>query len=545
MTSMHFTDFNFRRQANADPYPVQFVELARLHDMFKVSPVLTQVLIAMTRFSDPRLLTDPKQVLLFKREADNIEVRLPYRSWTDGPRCVPVREDAYKESANRRNAAYAPAYEVFTEKCISQYGETGQVKFCDNVVAASVAPSPIQVSVCLGNVSTLRRTLNNWQEVLESLLYAHRKFCLEIHNIHIDGEIFDTREFFKKQNKITKAIPLFKQKGEDPGGVFGLLELELRKTKLIQRNIISITTLPYHEQTMVWEANKSDILRFANRKSTKFLSWAKKKELMQEFQTFHDGISFKPRPKVAVKHKSKKRKIEAQPLVFDKHRNGAAKASMKELQTPQIILGAASSSRKKALLVATSEYLNSCMSSLSELESMYHTVFVLETSMNDVCTESAYICLLQHRNCGCPNIRVLFLTHEVEMENVALLVQWLPLIDFKFNGDVEHCQRNLELQNLKAWCTRRARTTRAQLDADADMMEENVVTDRKKYIYGVRKLPAFAALCKMKDIVQMHPEQDLVPDLSKGSKYYDVKQADQLHKMAEKTYAFVTKHMKG
>lgn len=533
MASFHFTADSLNRKSRAEPYHLTYGELAYLSKQFDemVSSPHCSALRAMVNFNDPEVLSNPRKVIFYQREGGLLEVRKPYTPWSDGERCCLTRKTAHLESMHRRNSNYTSPGELIPDYVLDAYAKTGQVQHCDHLVSSTFQPAPPRVSVRLGKGSM--HNLDDWVATLSNLVQAHRDFRIQIHDIFVDAEKYELNAWYKEHHKKKFAVNLFKSPGTDPGGVLALIEVELRKSKLLQHNLTSISSMSYDVQVQAWEANKAAILRENDIKPGKYLAWGKKKELLQDFQEDHDGISLKPPPKKSTKHKSKKRKVEPEQFECDDDRQGAAKASFKGLQTPQIYWGRVAmdvSSNERSVLICSSEYLNDNVM-LQLLSRRYHTIIVLRTCdllapVRDFLTKS--------------NMQLHVLFGGWAIQNAALLVQWLPLISHD-DSSASQCE---ELVNLKAWCKKRLKALTEKLRAESEFLDMKERQSLLKSQTIMRELPKFARACGMKDLEEVCENRDLIEVTKKDEEYWDPGQARRLREAHGKVEWMVTSHMK-
>lgn len=533
MASFHFTADSLNRKSRAEPSHLMYGELAYLHKQFDemVSSPICSALRAMVNFNDQQVLTDPRKVIFYQRGGGLVEICKPYTPWSDGERCCLTRKTAHLESMHRRNSDYKPPGELIPERVLNAYAKNGTVQHCDHLMSSTLQPAPPLVSVRLGKGSM--HNLDDWVATLTNLVKAHRDFRIQIHDIFVDAEKYELNAWYKEHHKRKYSVNLFKSPGIDPGGVLGLLEVALRKTKLLQHNLTSISSMSYDVQVQAWEANKAAILCENDIKPGKYLAWGKKKELLQDFQDNHDGISLKPPPKKSTKHKSKKRKVGPEQFECDDDRQGAAKASFKGLQTPQIYWGRVVmdvNSNERSVLICSSEYLNDNVM-LQLLPRCYHTIIVLRTcnllaSVRDFLAES--------------QMKLHVLLGSWAIQNAALLVQWLPLLSRDDSSDSQY----EELVNLKAWCKKRLKSVTEKLLAESDFLD---MSERQLLLKSqtiMRELPKFARACGMKDLEEVCENHDLIEVTKKDEEYWDPGQARRLREAHGKVSWMVTSHMK-
>jgi len=451
---------------------------------------------------------------------------------------VLARSGAHRESANRKDQARAPLGELVSDSHLDCYAESGRVPTSAALVGASVYSGPRRVVFELGAQPFL--SFSTLKGVLEEALEAHREFRIEIKCIARLGNTPQTREFFRANNKKRGKMELFKAPGEDPWGAIGVLEMELRKRRLLGKNMISIKKMPYKTQMQAWEANKARIFR-ENKMKPKWIPWSKKKVLLTLFQNAHHGISLNPKI-VSKSRKRKKAKTEEKRFKCCPKRRGAATASHAALQQPQIVwqdrfvpLSTRSSGILKScgktasdVLVITARALNQFP--LSAIPSFFCAMIVLKPGSAEIRSDLAHL----------KPPKTLVLSGEHEMRCLALLVQWLPCVPCSTpQPDAVN-----PLPNLRAWCQERVRSLHKILADSGDAMEHGELQDVQALKYQTQCLPEFAEACGMDDVFTTPALQKLVPDAAGRSFYDDKEQARKLKNTHEKIAWMVSKHMK-
>lgn len=536
MLSFHFANpvAGVLSRLNApEPFHASYGRLAELHKAYEGCPLHQAALRAMVNFGDPHVLAAPKNFIFTETEG-GIVTHEPYNDFRDGARIVLARARAHLESANRKNKAYKPPNELVPDSLLDEYAVSGRVPANAPLVGAPLVPSPPRVVINLGDAQQLPQ-FTRWADVLEQTLQAHREYRIEIKRIELRGDTAQTRNFYGKHNKKRGKMELFKAPGDDPGGAIGVLELMLRKRKLLEENMISITKMDYETQTRAWKANKTQIMRENKIKSTKWLAWRKKKELLEEFQDAHDGISLKPKI-ISKSRKRKSAKLEKKKLQCCPERQGAATASFGALQQPQIVWHnwlaptprAAYWGAQPNVLVITAHALNRLPVDVNL--SFFDAVIVLKSDNTKI------------RCDGDLPPKTLVLTSELEMKHLDMLVQWLPLVTPK-PVQREHFDPRT-LSNLQAWCDERVRLLKKHLKNNQDFMEEDEATAVQALLRQTRCLPQFAAACGMNDIPAVPALEKLTATDATNRDYFDVEQSRKLSETHNKVEWMVTSHMK-
>lgn len=537
MSSFHFANSltGVLSRLNApEPPHAAYGRLAELHKKYEGCPQHQAALRAMVNFGDPHVLAAPRS-FIFTETEEGVVAEKPYNDFRDGARIVLARAGAHLESANRKDKAYKSPDELVPDSLLDEYAVSGRVPANAPLVGAPLVPSPPRVVVNLGDAQQLRN-FTRWADVLKEFLQAHREFRIEIKCIERWGDTAQTRNFHGKHNKKRGKMELFKAPGEDPGGAIGVLELELRKRRLLEENMISITKMDYKTQTRVWEANKAQIMRENKIKSTKWLAWRKKRELLEEFQEVHDGISLKP--KISSKPRKRKvTKIEKKKLECCPKRQGAATASFGALQQPQIVWQnhlvpnppAAYWGAHPDVLVITARALNRLPAGVTL--SFFDAVIVLKSDDTKICCDEEAL----------PS-KTLVLTSELEMKHLDMLVQWLPLVPPEPVRRVHFEPR--ALRNLKAWCDERVRILNKHLGNNQDCMEEDEAEAVRALLRQTRCLPEFVAACGMDDIPAVPALERLTATDATKRGFFDAEHARKLSDTHGKVAWMVTSHMK-
>lgn len=537
MSSFHFVNplvgVLSRLKASEPPRAV-YGRLAELHKAYEGCPLHQAALRAMVNFGDPYVLAAPRSFIFTKTEG-GVVAHKPYNDFRDGARIVLARAGAHLESANRKDKAYKPPDELVSDSLLDEYAVSGRVPRNAPLVGASLVPPPPQVVINLGDAQQLRN-FTRWADVLEEALRAHRAFRIEIQCIERWGDTAQTRNFYGKHNKKRGKMELFKVPGEDPGGAIGVLELMLRKRRLLEENMISITKMDYATQTRAWEANKGQIMRENKIKSTKSLAWKKKSELLEEFQDAHDGISLQPKI-IGKSRKRKSAKLEKKKLQCCPKRQGAATASFGALQQPQIVWRnhhtptqhEAYWDAQPGVLVITARALNRLPEGVTLC--CFDAVIVLKPDNTKICCDKEAL-----------PPKTLVLTSELEMEHLDALVQWLPLVPPKLVRRVHFEPRTL--RNLQAWCDERVRLLNKHLGDNKDCMEEDEVKAVQTLLRQTRSLPEFVAACRMDDIPVVPALEKCTAASASNSEYFDVDHARKLSDIHGKVAWMVTSHMK-
>lgn len=531
--SFHFTNPTtgvLSRLEASVPHHAAYGALADLWKSYADCPLLRAAVCAMTAFNDPRVINNPENMIFRREEGGNVVAQEPFDDFKNGARCVLALSNAHSESARRRDTAYEPINELVPDRLLEEYAASGNVP--PILRGAPIFPTPPRVIFELGCARKLQ-TFTSLPEVLEEVLSAHRDFRIEIKRIACRGASSLTREIKKKFNKKRRKMELFKKPGEDPGGAIGVLEVELRKRRLIEENLYSISSLDYETQVLAWEANKRRIMSENKIKSTKWISWKRKRELLEQFQDSHGGISLNPKI-ISTKHKRKKPKVEKKEFECCSERKGAATASFRALQQPQIVWldrliptrKATRDDTKADVLVITAHALNELPASTAL--NLFCAMIVLNPGKTKLRSDLAEL----------DPPKTFVLSKECEMKRIALLVQWLPLVPSD-----PWASESRKLPYLKTWCTTRAQLLNKHLQENRAYMDEDEFKAVEALLRQTRCLHAFAAACGMKDLPTVPVLEKLVSN-TEAKEFWDAEQARKLFDTHDKVAWMVAEHMK-
>lgn len=472
--------FQFRadgsRAATGDPpqpWEYSLAALATLYEKYKAGDWLPGALVRMCEFDHPRIRTNPKD-FIFKGDGDEVEIMDPYNHYRDGPRCVLGDAEAHQEWKKRRSVDYQTRDELLTREELRSYAETGDIPR-EDLAAFPLMPSPPTVviegdfKICFGEIYK-----------------AHREFKIEV------KAILTRRAYAQPQRG---AMYLLKRYNNDPGCARGYVEGALRTRIMLEDNTFPLSRCSFEVRKQAFMANRESILEYKSRERGRAVNdgnerWTTKVGWARDYQCSNGGISLTPPRKTSKKKKKRKREAPPPPKIkYHKTRGGAAKATEQGLQLPQI--AECYDQDVDVLVLPAEKFL------------VYKEQYMAGGAVPPILNQARKIIVIGHvdtfelaMKCWMSMCNARVVSKPVEIKNLHLLIQWLPLWwDYPKH---KAPQKALLMPDLRSSLETFLRTIPPADEYGNDESDLRPVWIRQ-LINGAKHLPLFVTACENKN----------------------------------------------
>ena len=490
--SFHFSADGARAAAE-DPEAFGLGLLASLYNEFREGDRLLGALVRMREFNNPGLLQNPRGFIL-KGGEDGVEILTPYNHYRDGPRCVLANAEAHMEWKKRADGAYKTRDKLPSDEELISYARSGHIP--RGLAAFALAPSPPTV---VFDFSMDTKPGPAVDIMLRNMYEAHRQ-----HKVEIKGVFVNSKKGLKMPGKPRGGMPLCKDFADDKGGARGYVEDALRTRFMIEDNTFPLNRCSFEVRKKAYVANRKRILEYKSRERGCAVqdtreNWTTKVRWACDYQNACRGISLTPTKTTKTK-KRKRDKQEPHPprIQYNMSRGGAAKVSLEKLQIPQIVWGDSPSgyyeneTRFDVLVISASRFV------------LLNEEYITEWSAPPILYRPRKIIVVGDLNpttlvmrswLALCNARVV--SKDVDIENLHLLLQWLPLW---WDHPKHVVPQKALLPNLRSklddfLLTAPPRPATGEDGPDEDTRPLWV----RQLINGAKHLPLFAAACNIED----------------------------------------------
>ena len=509
--SFHFHADGTRAARGEPPQPEAFAlaALALLYEEVKSGEWLPGALVRMREFDHPGLLQNPRGFIL-KGGGDGVEVLEPYSHFRDGARCVLADPGSHMEWKKRAGNAYETREKLPSDEELRSYAETGNMPR-EDLAAFALAPSPPTVLFDFSMDTTPLQTVTCKDSMMRKMYEAHCQHKIEIKGVFA--------KYLKKPGKPRNRMPLCKGPADDKGGARGYVEDALRTRFMIEDNTFPLNRCSFEVRKQAYMANRKRILEYKSREAGRAVqdnreNWTTKVRWARDYQKSCGRISLTP-PKTSKKKKRKRGKSEPHPppIQYNMFRGGAAKASQEGLQIPQIMWGEQDFSNwyfinygtrltRFDVLVVSAETFAKQYFRMCAADPYVALPFKEEENINVIVVGNPYDHIesqdLDYFRHYIRENRARVVSKPVEIENLHLLLQWLPLWwDYPKHVAPERALLPNLRSKLDAFLLTAPRGPMAREDGK-DEGDSRMLWVRQ-LIHGAGHLPLFATACGLED----------------------------------------------
>lgn len=494
----------------SQPWECSFAALATGYKKYIEGDWLPGALVRMCEFDHPRIRANPEHFIL-KGDGDKVEILEPYNHFRDGPRCVLGDAEAHREWKKRADKTYKTRDTLLSDEELRSYAETGNMPR-EDLAACVLASSPTTVVFDFSMDTTSIKI----QELMMQKMYeAHCQYKVEIKGV------FGTLHSKKLPRKPRGGMPLCKDPADDKGGARGYVEDALRTRFMIEDNTFPLNRCSFEVRKQAYVANRKRILEYKSREANRAVqdkreNWTTKVRWACDYQKACGGISLTP-PKTTKKKKRKRGKPEPHPppIQYNMIRGGAAKASQEGLQIPQIMRGEEDFSnwyfneyphpntRFDVLVISAESFAKQCSRVCAE-DPHVALPFREEDNIGVIVIGNPYDHIesqdLDYFRHYIRQNRARIVNKPVEIKNLHLLLQWLPLWwDYPKHVAPE---KALPMPDLRSSLETFLLTAPAGPVVGEDGQQEGDSRPLwvRQLIHGARHLPLFVTACENQNL---------------------------------------------